>query len=48
MAEMKTTQMERESVFEATAEVQTGSHQSHGAPSEKRKVEDILHCSTSP
>ncbi|KAI4879001.1 hypothetical protein NFI96_023406 [Prochilodus magdalenae] len=37
MAEMKTTQMEREPVFDATAEVQTGSHQSHGAPSKKRK-----------
>ncbi|KAI4901996.1 hypothetical protein NFI96_028653, partial [Prochilodus magdalenae] len=36
MAEMKTTQM-REPVFDATAEVQTGSHQSHEAPSEKRK-----------
>ncbi|KAL7872251.1 hypothetical protein SRHO_G00072340 [Serrasalmus rhombeus] len=37
MAEMKTTQMEREPVFDATAEVQTGSPQSHGAQSEKRK-----------
>ncbi|KAI4890877.1 hypothetical protein NFI96_009808 [Prochilodus magdalenae] len=37
MTEMKTTQMEREPVFDATAEIQTGSHQSHGPPSEKRK-----------
>ncbi|KAL7837366.1 hypothetical protein SRHO_G00270770 [Serrasalmus rhombeus] len=35
MAEMKTTQMEREPVFDATAEVQTGSPQSHGAPTLK-------------
>ncbi|KAL7879356.1 hypothetical protein SRHO_G00016100 [Serrasalmus rhombeus] len=37
MAELKTTQTEREPVFDATAEVQTGSPQSHGAQSEKRK-----------
>ncbi|KAI4884472.1 hypothetical protein NFI96_001274 [Prochilodus magdalenae] len=42
MAEMKPTQKEREPVFDATAEVQTGSYQSHGAPSENRTLGSLL------
>ncbi|KAI4884723.1 hypothetical protein NFI96_027626, partial [Prochilodus magdalenae] len=37
-AEMKTTQMERDPFFDAPAEIQRGSNQSHGSPSEKRSL----------